>query len=66
MEISALDFFHAHATVKHRRNTIVLLSDDSGSIFSEHDHKANLLWNVFKCRLGSSEFLENVFISQAC
>jgi hypothetical protein len=54
-------FFHAHATVKHRRNTIVLLSDDSGSIFSEHDHKANLMWNVFKCRLGSSDFSENVF-----
>jgi hypothetical protein len=43
MEISALDFFHAHATVKHGRNTIALLSDDSGSIFSEHDLKANLL-----------------------
>jgi hypothetical protein len=54
-------FFHAHATVKHGRNTIALLSDDSGSIFSEHDLKANLLWNVFKCRLGSSDFLENVF-----
>jgi hypothetical protein len=54
-------FFHAHATVKHRRNTIALLSDDSGSIFSEHDLKGNLLWNVFKCRLGSSDFSENVF-----
>jgi hypothetical protein len=54
-------FFHAHATVKHRRNTIALLSDDNGSIFSEHDLKANVLWNVFKCRLGSSDFLENVF-----
>jgi hypothetical protein len=54
-------FFHAHATVKHRRNTIALLSDDSGSIFLEHDLKANLLWNLFKCRLGSSDFLENVF-----
>jgi hypothetical protein len=54
-------FFHAHATVKHGRNTIALLSDDSGSIFSEHDLKANLLWNVFKCRLGSSDFVDNVF-----
>jgi hypothetical protein len=54
-------FFHAHATVKHRRNSIALLSDDSGSIFSEHNLKANLLWNVFKCRLGSSDFSENVF-----
>jgi hypothetical protein len=61
MEIFALDFFHAHATVKHMRNSIALLSDDSGSIFSDHDLKANLLWNVFKCRLGSSDFSKNVF-----
>jgi hypothetical protein len=54
-------FFHSHATVKHRRNSIALLSDDNGSSFSEHDHKANLLWNVFKCRLGSSDFSANVF-----
>jgi hypothetical protein len=54
-------FFHAHATVKHMRNSIALLSDDSGSFFSDHDMKANLLWNVFKCRLGSSDFSENVF-----
>jgi hypothetical protein len=54
-------FFHAHATVKHRRNSIALLSDDSGSFFSDHDMKASLLWNVFKCRLGSSDFSENVF-----
>jgi hypothetical protein len=54
-------FFHAHATVKHRRNSIALLSDDNGSFFSDHDGKAGLLWNVFKCRLGSSDFSDNVF-----
>jgi hypothetical protein len=54
-------FFHAHATVKHQRNSIVLLSDDNGSLFSDHDGKAGLLWNVFKCRLGSSDFSDNVF-----
>jgi hypothetical protein len=54
-------FFHAHATVKHMHNSIALLSDDNGTSYSEHDHKANLLWNVFKCRLGYSDFSENVF-----
>jgi hypothetical protein len=54
-------FFHAHATVKHRRNTIASLTDDNGTTFSEHDQKANLLWNAFKTRLGTSDFLGNVF-----
>jgi hypothetical protein len=54
-------FFHAHATVRHGRNTIALLSDDSGSACTEHDLKANLLWNAFKRRLGSSDFVDNVF-----
>jgi hypothetical protein len=54
-------FFHAHATVKHRRNTIASLTDDNVTSFSEHDQKANLLWNAFKTRLGTSDFLENVF-----
>jgi hypothetical protein len=50
-------FFHVHATVKHRRNSIASLADDNGIIQSEHDHKSNLLWNAFKSRLGSSDFL---------
>jgi hypothetical protein len=54
-------FFHAHATVKHRRNSIASLSDDNGTSFSEHDQKANLMWNAFKSRLGTSDFSENVF-----
>jgi hypothetical protein len=39
-------FFHAHATVKHRRNSIASLSDDNGASFSEHDQKANLQWEI--------------------
>jgi hypothetical protein len=54
-------FFYAHATVKHRHNSIASLSDDNGTSFSEHDQKANLLWNAFKSRLGTSDFSENVF-----
>jgi hypothetical protein len=60
MGIFVQDFFHAHATVKHRRNTIASLTDDNGTSFSEHDQKANLLWNAFKTRLGTSDFLENI------
>jgi hypothetical protein len=46
-------FFHAHATVKHRRNSIASLTDENGIIHFEHDHKSNLLWEAFKSRLVS-------------
>jgi hypothetical protein len=36
-------FFHAHATIKHRKNSISALTDDNGTIFFEHEHKSNLL-----------------------
>jgi hypothetical protein len=50
-------FFHAHATIKPRRNSIASLTDDNGTNFSEHDHKVDLLWYAFKSRLGTSDFL---------
>jgi hypothetical protein len=50
-------FFHAHAMVKHRRSTIASLIYENVIIHSEHDHKSNLLWDAFKSRLGSSDFL---------
>jgi exonuclease III len=49
-------FFHAHATIKHRKNSIPTLTDDNGTMFFEHEHKSDLLWEAFKCRLGSSDF----------
>eukprot|EP00267_Zea_mays_P046159 XP_020398507.1 uncharacterized protein LOC109941711 [Zea mays] len=49
-------FFHAHATIKHRKNSIATLTDDNGITFLEHEHKYDLLWEAFKCRLGSSDF----------
>jgi hypothetical protein len=30
-------FFHAHATIKHRKNTIVTLTDENGTIHSKHE-----------------------------
>jgi hypothetical protein len=49
-------FFHAHATVKHRKNSIATLTDENGIIHFEHEHKFGLLWDAFKSRLGSSDF----------
>jgi hypothetical protein len=43
--------------IKHRRNTVVSLTDDNGTIHSEHDHKADFLWTAFKNRMGSSDFI---------
>jgi hypothetical protein len=33
-------FFHAHATVKYRRNFITQLKDDKGNFISDHNEKA--------------------------
>jgi hypothetical protein len=49
-------FFHAHAAIKHRKNSIATLTDDNGITLFEHEHKSGLLWDAFKCRLGSSDF----------
>jgi hypothetical protein len=48
--------FHAHAFVKHRRNSIASLLDDSNVSVTQHDQKANLIWNSFRQMLGISEF----------
>jgi hypothetical protein len=54
-------FFHAHATIKHRRNTIAVLKDTQGNSCQQHEEKAALLWDSFKQRLGTSEFSSMVF-----
>jgi hypothetical protein len=48
-------FFHTVATISHRRNFIVSLVNADGTIITEHEQKANLLWTAFKNRLGISE-----------
>ena len=47
-------FFHAQATIKHRRNFITRLDNDQGSSFYSHHEKAELIWLSFKERLGTS------------
>lgn len=49
-------FFHANATVKHRKNLIIALEDDSGVTQSNHHVKASILWEAFKDILGLTEF----------
>ena len=54
-------YFHAHATIRHRKNTIVCLQDDSGDNITDHDGKAKILWESFKDRLGKTEFKEMLY-----
>ena len=44
------------ATISHKRNFIVSLTNADGVAVTDHDQKANLLWAAFKHRLGNSEF----------
>ena len=44
------------ATICHKRNFIVSLTNSDGTIITEHDQKATLLWIAYKNRLGISEF----------
>lgn len=48
--------FHANATLRHRRNLITLLSDHTGTLLFDHNLKADLIWNDFKERSGTSDF----------
>jgi len=49
-------FFHSMATIAHKRNFIVSLTNTDGSIITDHEQKANMLWTNYKNRLGVSEF----------
>lgn len=49
-------FFHANATIKHKRNSITYLTSPSGDLVFYHNAKAELIWLDFKERLGSSNF----------
>jgi hypothetical protein len=49
-------FFHANASIKHAKNSITSLKDESGRDLTDHEQKAEFIWNSFKDRLGISEF----------
>lgn len=48
--------FHANASIKYRRNLITSLEDSDGNPVTEHNAKAELIWDAFKERLGVSSF----------
>jgi hypothetical protein len=54
-------FFHANATVKYRRKLITQLLNDQDRPLFNHEDKAQLIWNSFKDRLGTSNFIGVLF-----
>ena len=48
------NFFHAMATVSHRKNAISSLKDDNGNLVTDHETKAAMLYSAFKSRMGVS------------
>jgi hypothetical protein len=49
--------FQAIATQKFRRNYISQLQLEDGTTAVDHEHKADILWNSFKDRLGQSNLI---------
>jgi len=58
---AATRYFHAHATIRHRRNKIACLQDDLGNSWCGHEQKATMLWMAFKQRLGMTEHGQMLF-----
>lgn len=54
-------FFHANASIRHRKNLITSLTDSNGQEFFYHEAKASLLWNAYKERMGRSEYTHMYF-----
>lgn len=51
-------FFHANATLKHRRKAITCLKTNDGIKVYSYEAKADLLWSAYKDRLGSSNTIQ--------
>jgi hypothetical protein len=54
-------FFHAMATISHRKNTITQLLNEEGVWVSDHVGKEGILWTTFKNRLGISKEINMLF-----
>ena len=54
-------FFHANATIRHRRNSIATLKSETGDNISSHFGKELLIWNAFKDRIGQSDYCGMLF-----
>jgi hemerythrin-like domain-containing protein len=51
-------FFHANATVRMRGNLIRQIENGDGTYLSTHSDKEELLWEEYKERLGTTEFIK--------
>ena len=51
-------FFHANATIKHRKNLISHLTTKDNTVLTSHKDKELVLWQAFKERLGNSESVD--------
>ena len=58
---SGTKFFHTHATIKHRKNTISSLTNDQEAVLTDHEQKAHILWESFEGSLGTSKEEEMLF-----
>lgn len=47
--------------MRHKKSTISTLLDDNNVLLSHHEHKAKIIWDSFKQRLGIPEFEGMVF-----
>lgn len=54
-------FFHANATIRHRKNWVSKLNDATGNSKTEHADKEVIIWEAFKQRLGQSDFNDILF-----
>jgi hypothetical protein len=54
-------FFHINTTIRHNKNSIMVLKDRSGIEKNNHDDEARLLWEGYKERLGTSKFTQKHF-----
>jgi hypothetical protein len=54
-------FFHALPTIRHRKNLITSLQDANGVSHTAHHAKADILWEAYKDRLGTSNSPEMLF-----
>jgi hypothetical protein len=54
-------FFHTKATISFRKNYISSLRNEQNIEVSDHESKAEILWNAFKERMGKSDCPEMQF-----
>jgi len=53
---ASTNFFHANATIRHRKNFITSLEESTGVSHTEHNVKASILLDAYKEMLGQTEF----------